>query len=78
MERKPPPHPLRRYRLDNGLSLDELALKSRTSKATLSRIETGLQTPSLSLIRRISTATDGALTANDFMGAAPAEMRVAS
>lgn len=59
-------HPLRRYRRDAGLTLEALSARLGISKASLSRVETGRQTPSLALLQRITAATDGAVTANDF------------
>ena len=61
-------HPLREWRLRNGQSLDELsAIVGGITKASLSRIETGEQNPSLDLIGRIVTATNGEVSANDFL-----------
>jgi len=60
-------HPLKKYREATGKSLEELAVESKTSRATLSRIENGLQTPSLGLIERIREATGGAIRADDFL-----------
>jgi transcriptional regulator with XRE-family HTH domain len=60
-------HPLRLYREKVGLSLDDLAGMVDTSKASLSRIETRQQVPSMGLVERIVKATAGVLTANDFM-----------
>lgn len=71
-------HPLRSYREQAGLSLDELAALVETSKASLSRIETRAQTPSLGLVERIVKASGGLLSANDFFGdevREPAEVR---
>lgn len=61
-------HPLRSYREQAGISLDDLALLVGASKASLSRIETRLQVPSLGLVERIVGVSKGALTANDFVG----------
>lgn len=71
-------HPLRSYRERAGLSLDELALLVDASKASLSRIETRAQVPSLGLVERIVKAAGGELSANDFFGdeaREPAEAR---
>jgi transcriptional regulator with XRE-family HTH domain len=62
-------HPMRRYREERGITLATLAARSGVAKGTLSKIENGLRDPSLSLIRRIIDATDGALSADDFLGA---------
>ncbi len=50
-------HPLRRYRQEKGLTLEQLAERVRVSEATLSRIETGLQNPGLDILRRLVDAT---------------------
>lgn len=52
------------------MSLDELAGLVDASKASLSRIETRLQTPSLGLVERIVKVSGGELSANDFVGEA--------
>jgi transcriptional regulator with XRE-family HTH domain len=60
-------HPLKSYRERAGLSLEGLAARVGTSKASLSRIEARLQTPSLGLVERIVGVAGGELTANDFV-----------
>lgn len=50
-------HPLRRYRRDNGLSLDHLAALVGTTGATLSRIEARRQNASHDLLIRLSAET---------------------
>jgi predicted transcriptional regulator len=60
-------HPLKRYRTSIGLSACEFAAKVGVSNVSIHRIEAGKQTPSLSLIARIISATGGALSANDFL-----------
>ena len=60
-------HPLRTYRERSRQSLEELAKECGTTRATLSRIETGRQNPSLDLMDRIRTATGGAVRADDFL-----------
>ena len=62
-----PVHPMKAWRRGQKLSLDALAKSVRASKSTLSRIETYAADPSVSLIRRICDASDGKLTANDFV-----------
>ena len=59
-------HPLKRWRQGQGLSLDALAIQVNASKAQLSRVENGNADPSVSLIRRICEASDGAVTPGDF------------
>jgi predicted transcriptional regulator len=63
-------HPLRKYRKANGLTLRALGKKAKISDSILSRIENGQINPSWSLARRLVKATDGAVTADDFMRAA--------
>lgn len=46
-------HPLRRLRTRAALSLDQVAEMTGISKASLSRIETGGQNPSFSVIRTL-------------------------
>ena len=69
----------------SGMTLDQYLAKSNirnaefaaavsASEATISRLRSGKQTPSYGLVRRIVAATNGAVTANDFMpDPAPAE-----
>lgn len=70
-------HPLKSYRLSAGLSLEELAGRVGASKASLSRIEARLQTPSLGLVERIVAVSGGELTANDFVRGAFGEVEEA-
>jgi transcriptional regulator with XRE-family HTH domain len=60
-------HMLRVYRQQNKLSLAAVAAAVGVSKATIGRIEQGLQTPSLELMFRLVNETNGAVTPNDFM-----------
>jgi transcriptional regulator with XRE-family HTH domain len=66
-------HPLRAYRLRIGESLAALAHRVGTSKATLSRIETGKQNASLTLIAKLKAETKGELCADDFLHEEAAE-----
>lgn len=50
-------HRLTAYRREHGLTLECLAQKADTSKATLSRIENGGSDPSVALIRRLMKVT---------------------
>lgn len=47
--------------------MDALAALVGTSKASLSRIETRDQIPSLGLVKRIVGVSEGELSANDFV-----------
>ena len=66
-------HPLTRYRHRHGLSLDALAARVGTTKATLSRIESGKGNPSVGLMQRVIQASGGELDANDFVRPAAGE-----
>lgn len=67
------PNALRRYRTENGLTLDDAARALAVSAASISRIETGRNYPSASLMRRITEWTSGNVTPNDLFGLASAE-----
>jgi transcriptional regulator with XRE-family HTH domain len=60
-------HPLTRYRKARGLTIDAFAAKIGASKATISRLEGGLQDPSFALVRRIIAETEGEISADDFV-----------
>ena len=47
--------------------MDALAAAVGVSKATISRIESGEQDPSLALIRRLVAYAGGTLSADDFL-----------
>ena len=51
----------------SGISARELAQRADTTEATISRLRNGRVQPSLELAKRISEATGGAVTANDFI-----------
>jgi transcriptional regulator with XRE-family HTH domain len=68
-----PLHPLRAYRQRIGESLAALAERVGTSKATLSRIETGKQNASLTLIAKLKAEAKGQLSADDFLHEEAAE-----
>lgn len=61
-------HPLRRYRQERGIKINDLARETHVHKATISRIERGKQTPSVALVRRLISASGGTLSSEDFMG----------
>jgi len=61
-------HPLRTYREVAGLTLQELATKAGTTKATLSRIENGrTPQPRLKLVNRLCKVSRGKLSPYDFV-----------
>lgn len=60
-------HPLRSYRLSAGLTLASLATQAGLPKSVLSKIENRAVSPTMSTVAKIVVATNGAVTANDFM-----------
>jgi len=50
-------HPLCKYRSDNGLTLKDIAARVGVEHASISRIESGQQNPSMDLAARIAKAT---------------------
>jgi DNA-binding XRE family transcriptional regulator len=60
-------HPLREYRDQHEITLQDMARKADTTAGSLSRIETWQQTPSLALVARLIKASRGALSADDFL-----------
>ena len=59
----PDPHPLRRYRQREGLTLQALATRAQTSHSTIIALERGIiEQPGFDLIRRLSAATGGAVS----------------
>lgn len=50
-------HPLREYRDQSGLTLEEMGKRIGVTKASVSRIEAGIQHPSPDLARTIETVT---------------------
>jgi transcriptional regulator with XRE-family HTH domain len=59
-------HPLRAYRKAIGVTLEDMAGRIGISIASLSRIETGKQRPSLLTLLRIEDETGGAVGASAF------------
>jgi len=64
-----PLHPLRAYRERSGISLAKLADLVGTTRQSLFRIEGGSQNPTLEMMAKITAATNGEVTANDFVEA---------
>jgi transcriptional regulator with XRE-family HTH domain len=58
---------LREWREKKGWTQLDLAVELAVSKATVSRIESGDQRPSLELVWKIFTVTGGRVRAQDFM-----------
>ena len=64
-------HPIRAYRHKQELTLAAFAAKAGTSAGTISRIEHGTLRPTLELLRRLSEATDGEVTADAIIASTP-------
>ena len=60
-------HALRTYRKKAGVTLEQLGLAVGATKGFLSKIESGLQTPSLKLAVKISEATNGEISPADLL-----------
>lgn len=60
-------HPLRVWRFENQVTLEEFAEVVEVDASTLSRIEQRQLRPSMSLAERIAHATGGVITPNDFV-----------
>lgn len=58
---------LSKYLKDNGIRQRALALKSGVSPTAIHRYVAGTQFPRAKHIQKIVEATDGAVTANDFL-----------
>ena len=63
---------LQQLRKEQGLSLDQLALKTGVSKAVLSQLENGKANPTINTIWKIATALH--VTYSALLGAAPGKM----
>lgn len=60
-------HPLIRYSRDAGKSVMEIAKDAGCSRMTLYRLVRGEQNATIDLLKRVSDATGGAVTAADFL-----------
>lgn len=60
---------LRSYRKQHAISLNEMGQRIGVTGVTVHRWEVGKVRPGLSAIEAIQRATDGAVTASDFMRA---------
>lgn len=61
----------------SGMTEVQIAEKSGVSQSTISRIRNGKVNPTFDLLRRISAATDGAFTPNDYQPREPAPQEAA-
>jgi transcriptional regulator with XRE-family HTH domain len=59
-------HPLRQWRIKNKIILSELAKMAGTTASSISRVERGIQDPSLALMVRIVQATNKEITLHHF------------
>lgn len=66
MKKLPTIHPLRRWLFERQTTLGEFAKVAGVTQGYLSELITGTKRPRLDIIDRITAATDGAITANDF------------
>lgn len=64
-------HPLERWRSANGLRVREAAGRLGISAVSFYRLVSGKQRPSLGLVERAIAATNGAVTADELIAAAP-------
>lgn len=62
-------HPLFIYARSSGTTITKIAASAGCSRMTIYRLIKGEQNPTLDLLRRISGATNGAVTPNDFLPA---------
>lgn len=60
-------HPIALYLQTSNVKVGELARAAKTTRQTIYRLMHGKQAPSMGLASRLSEATNGAITANDFM-----------
>jgi DNA-binding phage protein len=60
-------HPLIAYAKKSGKTVTRIAREASCSRQTLYRVMSGEQNPTLALLVRISAATNGAVTPNDFL-----------
>lgn len=60
-------HPMTNFRKKTAISKERLAKLAGTTRQTIHRIESGEQTPSLDLVARLIAASEGALSADDFL-----------
>ena len=63
-------HPLAAFREERGLRSSQVAEELNISRQSLFRIENGDQNPSVDLIKRIVTFTEGKVSASDLVEAA--------
>ena len=59
-------HPVRQWRIKNKVILADLAKMAKTTASSLSRVERGIQDPSLNLMVRIMEATNREITLHHF------------
>lgn len=67
---------LRAYRKQHGITLDEMGKTLAVTGVTVHRWETGKARPTLDAVEKIQAATNGSVTAADFMR--PASVDVAA
>ena len=63
-------HPLRKYRLKKGLTVEQLAQRLGVAKSAVSRWENGVMIPRPATMRLVMEVTGGAVRPEHFYGAA--------
>ena len=59
-------HPLRQWRIKNKIILSDFAKMAGTTASSISRVEWGIQDPSLALMVRIVQSTNKEITLHHF------------
>jgi transcriptional regulator with XRE-family HTH domain len=67
---------LETYLKKNGMTDASFAAQVSLSQSQVSRIKRGISWPTRDVLERITMATGGTVTANDFLSAAPAKRSV--
>jgi transcriptional regulator with XRE-family HTH domain len=67
-------HPLAKFSSENNISIAAIAEKAGVSRMTIYRLMKGEQNATIDLLTRVSAATGGKVTANDFLPT-PSETR---
>lgn len=60
-------HPLSQYARDAGISMEALAKRAETSRATLYRVMEG-ENATIDVVKRISAATGGKVSVGEIIG----------
>ena len=60
-------HPLERYLTKGGITVEEFAARIGVTANSVYRYKAGKRVPRREVLQKIATATDGKITANDFL-----------